>query len=699
MRKFERAINRVVIATGISSVVTQLLTIREFLAQFNGNEFIIALILFNWLVLGGIGTFLAHTVSRSSRHVAVNRLGWLSFCLVCLPVLQILGIRTLRDVFFIHGSSVGFYPTFAFTFLTIAPYCLLIGFVLPYALFSIRKENPDYPGAIIYITDNLGDITGGALFSFILVFLVSPMQAVLLSNLPLILATYLLFHFKRRYHPGAGLFAILSIFILSAGIYLETPSLAPPEGKLAYYHESRYGRISVHQDKEQFTLFEDGSPSFSSQNLTIAEEAIHYPLSQIDNPKNILIVSAEGGMMAQVEKHRPESVDFVELNPDVSNVLFRFNMVRKIPGLNVINQDGRAYLSHSKKLYDAVIINLSEPTTFQINRFFTDKFYAMVKDHLSPNGILSFSVKGFDNYLAEPQRQKLSSLYNTVAAHFNHILMLPGQKIFFLCSNNPVSTDIPARLAAKNISTSYIRGYYYGNVTLERIRRLNELIDKNTPKNLDHSPYLMRLMFSQWFAKFSTSPNKFIAVLSLITLIYLIRITKEEFVLFSTGCFNMGSEILVIFAFQMLFGYIYLQIGLIITVFLAGLLPGAWLANRLKKIEKKHLILTDGILIILMAGFIFALKFWAYDLPVAFFLFFGFIVSLACGFQFPVALHLSGGDNSAASKSFSADLMGAAFGTMLTSVVLLPFLGIFRTAAALIAIKLISLIWLGIRHE
>ena len=699
MRKFERAINRVVIATGISSVVTQLLTIREFLAQFNGNEFIIALILFNWLVLGGIGTFLAHTVSRSSRHVAVNRLGWLSFCLVCLPVLQILGIRTLRDVFFIHGSSVGFYPTFAFTFLTIAPYCLLIGFVLPYALFSIRKENPDYPGARIYITDNLGDITGGALFSFILVFLVSPMQAVLLSNLPLILATYLLFHFKCRYHPGAGLFAILSIFILSAGIYLETPSLAPPEGKLAYYHESRYGRISVHQDKEQFTLFEDGSPSFSSQNLTIAEEAIHYPLSQLDNLKNILIVSAVGGMMAQVEKHRPESVDFVELNPDVSNVLFRFNMVRKIPGLNVINQDGRAYLSHSKKLYDAVIINLSEPTTFQINRFFTDKFYAMVKDHLSPNGILSFSVKGFDNYLAEPQRQKLSSLYNTVAAHFNHILMLPGQKIFFLCSNNPVSTDIPARLAAKNISTSYIRGYYYGNVTLERIRRLNELIDKNTPKNLDHSPYLMRLMFSQWFAKFSTSPNKFIAVLSLITLIYLIRITKEEFVLFSTGCFNMGSEILVIFAFQMLFGYIYLQIGLIITVFLAGLLPGAWLANRLKKIEKKHLILTDGILIILMAGFIFALKFWAYDLPVAFFLFFGFIVSLACGFQFPVALHLSGGDNSAASKSFSADLMGAAFGTMLTSVVLLPFLGIFRTAAALIAIKLISLIWLGIRHE
>jgi spermidine synthase len=55
----DRAITRVVIATGVSSVVTQLLTIREFLAQFQGNEIVIALIFFNWLILGGIGTRLA----------------------------------------------------------------------------------------------------------------------------------------------------------------------------------------------------------------------------------------------------------------------------------------------------------------------------------------------------------------------------------------------------------------------------------------------------------------------------------------------------------------------------------------------------------------------------------------------------------------------------------------------------------------
>ena len=144
-RKNERAIIRVVVATGISSVVTQLLIIREFLAQFQSNEFVIALILFNWLIMGGVGTLLARWATKRFWHATVNRLGWLSLILACLPAVQILVIRQLRDLFFIHGSSVGFYSTFAYIFFTIAPYCLLLGFVLPYSLFVIRVENPDYP--------------------------------------------------------------------------------------------------------------------------------------------------------------------------------------------------------------------------------------------------------------------------------------------------------------------------------------------------------------------------------------------------------------------------------------------------------------------------------------------------------------------------------------------------------------------------
>lgn len=689
-----------VIATGISSVVTQLLIIREFLAQFQGNEFIIALILFNWLVLGGIGTILARWVIRDLWVATANRLGWLSLILAGMPAVQILAIRFLRDVFFIHGSSVGFYPTLSYSFLIMAPYCLMIGFVLPYSLFVIRAEKPDYPGARIYIIDNLGDVSGGALFSFALVFLVTPLKAVFLANLPLLLTAFLLlsrnfFRSRIAIYLGAG----MTFIILIAGIFLEPASLFQPSGKLVYYKESRYGRIEVRKDQEQFTLFVGGAPLFGTQNLSMAEETIHYPLAQLPRVQNILLISAEGGMMTELEKYRPASIDYVELDPKVAEVEFRFKMIKKIPGLKVINQDGRAYLADSNKIYDAIIVNLSEPDTYQINRFFTDRFFDLARRHLARHGVLSFAMKGFENYLAEPQRQKLSSLYNTVNDYFKHVLLLPGQKIFFLCSSQPLNTDIPALLARKNIPTRYIKGYYYGNLTQERIERLNALIDPLTPKNRDDYPQLMRLMFQQWFAKFSTSPTGFIAILAVVCMVYLIRISAEEFVLFSTGFTVMGSELLVIFAFQIFFGYIYFQIGLIVTVFLAGLLPGAWFGHRFRYRSKQTLAFADGLLILLMGMLIVALRQGSYGLPVSFFLFYGFVVSLICGFQFPVALYLRGGDAPAVTQTFSADLIGAAFGTLMTSVVLIPYFGIIRTVAGLIGLKLLSIMIIFGRYE
>jgi len=694
-KHIDRAIIRLVIATGISSVVTQLLTIREILTQFQGNEIVIALVLFNWLCLGGLGTLLARVITRRFWKTTVFKLGWLSLILGGLSALQIPAIRELRDLIFIHGSSVGFYPTWLFSFLITAPYCLLLGFVLPYSLFVIRAGIPDYPGTRIYITDNIGDISGGALFSFVLVYLVTPLQAIFLANLPLIAAVYLLFPAARRHRPAVVQAMVWVIVILAAGIFWEKASLTPAAGKLAYYRETRYGRIAVHQDREQFTLIEDGIPVFSNQNLSVAEETVHYPLSQLDRIENVLLISAQGGIMAELEKYQLKSIDYVELNPEVTAVQFRFGMIKAISGLNVIHQDGRAYLAQTDKTYDAIIVNLPEPGTFQMNRFYTDRFFELAQKRLSRKGVLSFSMQGFDNYLTEPQRQKLSSIYNTIQIYFKHILLLPGQQVFFLCRNRPLTTDIPAALARKAIPSAYIDGFYYGNLTRERIDRLNARMDPNTPINVDTSPYLMRLMFSQWFAKFQTSPLAFFLGLSVLSAIYFYRITSEEFVLFSTGCMTMGCEILVIFAFQIYFGYIYLQIGIIITIFLAGLLPGAWLGNRLQRQAKPLLALTDGLLIVFLALFILIIDSFADRLPVPFYLSFGFVVSLTCGFQFPLALYLSGSDTAAVTRTFSADLIGAAGGTLLTSVVLIPHAGILGTAAGLIGLKLVSLLMIG----
>ena len=65
----------VVIATGIASVVTQLVLIREFLSQFQGNEFVIALILSAWLLLGGMGAWLARIAADRTPAGSDNSAG------------------------------------------------------------------------------------------------------------------------------------------------------------------------------------------------------------------------------------------------------------------------------------------------------------------------------------------------------------------------------------------------------------------------------------------------------------------------------------------------------------------------------------------------------------------------------------------------------------------------------------------------
>ena len=49
---------------------------------------------------------------------------------------------------------------------------------------------------------------------------------------------------------------------------------------------------------------------------------------------------------------------------------------------------------------------------------------------------------------------------------------------------------------------------------------------------------------------------------------------REEYLLFSTGFATMGLEMAIIFAFQIIYGYIYTMVGAIITVFLFGASSG-----------------------------------------------------------------------------------------------------------------------------
>jgi spermidine synthase len=78
---------------------------------------------------------------------------------------------------------------------------------------------------------------------------------------------------------------------------------------------------------------------------------------------------------------------------------------------------------------------------------------------------------------------------------------------------------------------------------------------------------------------------------------------------------------------------------------------------------------------------------------------FGLTISFCCGFQFPLALMVFDDSDAGAAQSFSADLVGAAIGVLLVSLILIPFVGLLWATLCLAGIKLISFIVAGSIHD
>ncbi len=682
----------IVAATGIASVATQIAVLREFLSLFNGNEYTISMIFFSWLFLGGMGTLTAHYAGRLLLKNGGPSLVMLSSILALLAAGQIPLIRAGYAIIFLKGTSQGFYATFFFIFFSMAVYCILLGFVLPFAFQVMRRLDPTVKGAFIYLADNIGDSLGGLVSTFILVKLLTPVQGVFAANT-------ILFGALTWYAVKAGLNKFIRLIPLACCVAatlvlaFEIRTLVIPGGELALYLETDYGRVVVSKQADEFILVTDGIPLFSTKNTAMAEETAHYPLSQLDTANRILVISGLSGLFTEIEKHSPSHIDYVELDKGVSNSLAAFGFIKKSPKMTILNTDGIKFVKKSNKKYSAVLVNLPEPNTFQINRFFTLDFFKQVKSILEPGGVLSFSVAHLPDNLPQIQKRKLSIIKSTLKKAFKNVLIIPGASTFLLASDGDLTHDVPERLKEKGINTLFVENFYSGMVSDFKRDRIQMEITTNETINRAHHPALVSLMFSQWFEIFDTSMAGFALVICLIFFIYLGCVGTMERVLFTTGASLMGIENLVILSYQIAFGNLYNDIGLVISLFLLGLIPGTLLGISMKKKGSSNafnLITSDLFLALLALGFPLVVLAPGEISKELFHLLYGFSFSAAAAYQVPIVFQIKGEGSLSLSSIFTSDLVGAAVAPLLFTLVMVPRFGVVWTGIAIFILKLIS---------
>ena len=713
-------------ALGVSAFVTQLVLMRELLGVFSGNELIFGIVLGNWLLLTGAGSYLGKTCARLKDPVVVLIVA--QILVAVLPIVDVWVLRTVRDLVFVRGAEIGVTETVLSCFVLLAPYCLIAGFLLTLcSLILASKEDASSIGQV-YFLDNVGDIVGGLLFSFVLVYWFDHFRILYFpAVLNLLFAGLVALRFGRRILLGIAGVATVALVGVVATYDLDDLStrIQHPGQAILYQGNSPYGRLIVTESSGQYNFIHNGVALFSAQaprGVEAAgyadkevEETVHYAMSQRPDAERVLLISGGvSGTAKEILKYWEDGrgegnvgVDYVELDPEIIRVAEKYlpeSLADPQGRIRVFTTDGRLFVRQAAEpyRYDVVIVDVPDPSTSQINRFYTREFFEEVSRRLASDGVLSISLGHYENYLSEELANLIAVAHRTLADVFRNVLIIPAGRTYFLASDGPLTTEIATRLENKGIRAEWVkRPYLEGDVLrplrLEGVRRA---ISEDAPVNEDFSPILYYYHLRYWISQFRVRFGFLEGGLLVILVIALVRARPVSFAIFTTGLAASALEVVLLVAFQILYGCVYHRVGLIVTMFMLGLGIGSATMNRMLARRSRR----D------LAGLEFAVAAYAACLPLVLILLgrigsaavaavasqvavplLALVLAVLVGLEFPLAgkadFHTV---SSTAARLYTADYLGAALGALLVSTLLIPVIGVVAVCLLVAGLNVLS---------
>ncbi len=755
-----------VIIMGFSGLVAQIVLLRELMIAFLGNELSIGVILANWLMLESAGAFfLGKKISqaRSKRF-------WFILVTMLFSLLFVAAIHAAR-VFkgflpLVPGEGLGLPAMFYVSFLILLPVSLLHGALFTagcklYAIHSNASESRlkgTASGAVsiarVYIFETLGTIAGGVLLTYLLIpYLHSFQIACVLAFLNIGICALLMEPFWksglpmfRRAASLASLAMLLLIVAVLAGPAADRMNRSSVEQQwenqqLLHYQNSHYGNIVVVERAGEYTFFSDGVPVITTPNpdIVFMEEYVHFALLSHPSPQKVLILSGgAGGVINEVLKHRPERIDYAEVDPLIPQVIRQFptpltEKEFQDERVHIKDVDGRFYLKRTTHTYDVIFSGFSDPSTLQSNRFFTREFFALAHQKLTSDGMLVIAIPGSLTYISPELADLNAVVYNTLQAVFPSVRIIPGDGTnLYIASpaqnimptgHEPLIESLHERLLPLSLITP---AYLEYRLHPRRLQWFYAQMEGSTEAvNRDFKPVGVFYSLVYWNEKFSPDFNRFFKLggqLSIYTVLGFIlafsvvfsamatrtrRPLKPAlgFCIFTTGFAGMLFDLVLIFAFQVLYGYIFYWLGLLVTAFMAGVMVGslrmtAYMKKKstaLPALIKLEVVLVVFALLLplvfLHAGSLLAHTWFDYSLRLLF-LVLSFFSGVLVGAEFPLAnkeyLRIAPDLGGTAGLLYSADLMGGWLGGMIGAVVLLPVLGLYQSVVALALLKICS---------
>jgi len=690
-----------VLMMGMSAILLQIAALRELLTVFSGNELDIGITLAVWLLSVGSGGFLGGRMRTGNAFP-------LSFLAVALlaPV-TFLGIGWIRPLLSLSlGESVSLFTTIITTLITIAPLGIVLGMQFPLAVSSTRRE-----AVRVYSLDASGAFIGGVLITLILAGRISALQtAAAVSALNILTAAFLM--------RSVRIAALTALPLLLVPAIERIGALSAPQGvELIERKESRYGAIEVLRMRNEYSVYASGRLQFAYPDLPSEEHRAHVPMTLHPCPRRVLVLGGSPAVIRELLKHRPERIDFLEIDPELISVSLGIlsagdRSAAGDPSVRILSRDGRAFIKASPASeYDLVLLNIPEPATASINRFYTIEFFHEAKRALRDGGVLVLSLPPSFGYMSSELRLANGSVYRSLREVFGTVAVTAEEYGILAASDTPIETApavLKKRFSDRAVRTTLFRPEIltdmFNLLAVERVRtRLDRVDTINTDKR--PSAYLYNLMVwadMQGGGMLRLLPRiggwaGVLVIIPAAAMAFFSRSSRRAIPLtvLLAGSSSMAFSIVLLLAYQSMFGYVYVSVGFLTALFMAGIAVGGYtLRNAGHPLPRLAVLQAGAAAIFIIAPFTFGHEVSYYVVSA--------LAGGTTGAEFAAAFQVREADGRARSAGslYAADLVGSCCGALLASIVLVPLLGIHGAIAVLVVWKVISLtLLLVMRHE
>ena len=349
------------------------------------------------------------------------------------------------------------------------PTAVGLGAAFPLALALVGQASSSIASrvGVVYAVNTVAAVGGSLAAGFLTIPLVGLQQTLRLVTALLILSGFAAAFWGRlstaartvslvASAAAALIFAISPPWdheLLASGVYKYSAYVAKgldleaalKAGTLLYYREGAASTVTVKRLTGTVTLAIDGKVDASNQSDMLTQKLIaHLPLLLHENPREVCIIGVGSGVtLAAALTHPVARVDVVEISPEVVEAARFFADENRgalmDPRTRLIVGDGRSHLALSKRIYDAIISEPSNPWIAGVAALFTREFFLAARDRLAPGGIISQWAHTYNISAGD-----LRSIVATFTSVFpNGTIWMVGQDdVLLVATNDPLDARI-----------------------------------------------------------------------------------------------------------------------------------------------------------------------------------------------------------------------------------------------------------------